>query len=97
MHKKAKEGESVKQDQSGSLYLNMIIGSLGIILIFGGLLKFLEVVENSSGFILVILGLTITVHYIYHLEKKAGISEKMIWIRALFLILILGSVYYFIA
>ncbi|QOY35049.1 hypothetical protein AWH56_020410 [Anaerobacillus isosaccharinicus] len=87
----------MKQDQNGSLYMNMIFGSLGIILIFLGLLKFLEVEANSSGFILVILGLTITVHYIYHLEKKAGISDKIIWIRALFLILILGSVYYFIA
>jgi hypothetical protein len=85
----------MKDDNNVSLYLNMIIGSVGIILIALGMFKFLTIVESSAGYILTLLGLTITVHYIYHLEKKAGISDKLIWIRAILLILILGGIYYF--
>ncbi|MFN7253543.1 MAG: hypothetical protein ACK4M9_22630 [Anaerobacillus sp.] len=31
---------------------------------------------------------------IYYLEKKAGISNKLIWIRAVILIIILVSIYF---
>jgi hypothetical protein len=72
---------------------NMILGSIGIILITLGIFEFLITVKNTTGHILTFLGYVITVHYIYHLEKKAGISEKIIWIRAIILIVIIFSIW----
>ncbi len=72
----------------------MIVGSIGIILIALGIFEFLSIVESTTGYILTILGFMIIVHYIYHLEKKAGISDTIIWIRASILIIILASIYF---
>ncbi|KMJ57250.1 hypothetical protein AB685_17780 [Bacillus sp. LL01] len=81
-------------DNNRSLYLNMILGSIGLLLIGFSIFEYLILVEITTGYILTLLGFIITVHYIYHLEKKAGISNKLIWIRAIILILIMFSIYY---
>lgn len=86
----------MKNDNNRILYINMIFGSIGIILIALGIFEFLTIVESLAGYILTLLGFIIIVHYIYHLEKKAGISNKLIWIRAIILILILVSISYFL-
>jgi hypothetical protein len=83
----------LNKDKNRNLYLNMILGSIGIILITLGIFEFLIIVKSTTGHILTLLGYVITVHYIYHLEKKAGISEKIIWIRAIILIVIIFSIW----
>ncbi|RXJ00231.1 hypothetical protein DS745_11905 [Anaerobacillus alkaliphilus] len=79
-----------------TMYLNMAIGTVGIILVFLGLFEFVNLVEDIKGLILILVGLTIIIHYVYHLEKKAGISNKIIWVRAIILILVIYLVYYFL-
>ncbi|MFS0824674.1 hypothetical protein [Bacillus sp. 1P02SD] len=83
----------MNKNKDRKLYLNMILGSIGIIFITLGIFEFLTIVESTVAYILTILGFVITVHYIYHLEKKAGISDKIIWIRAFILIIIVVSIY----
>lgn len=78
---------------NSSLYLSMVLGSIGIILITFGIMEFF-LIGDASNYVLLLLGFIITIHYIYFLEKKAGISKKLIWIRAIFFILILVAVYY---
>lgn len=71
----------------------MVLGSIGIILIFIGIFEFLKVVEIFKALILIMLGLAILVRYIYHLEEKAGLSKKIITIKAVIIIIIVLSIF----
>ncbi|CAG9620438.1 hypothetical protein [Sutcliffiella rhizosphaerae] len=76
-----------------SLYLNMIIGTIDITLIYFGLIFFIADGQDSYGSTLTILGIILTIQYMYHLEGKAGISKKFIWIRGIiFALILVGSV-----
>jgi len=72
-----------------NLYTNMIIGFTGLILtVVGiGILKFNPKVENPLTLPMIFFGLSLTVHYIYYLERKAGVPNKIIWVRATILII----------
>lgn len=72
-----------------NLYTNMIIGFIGLILtIVGiGILIFNPEVENTFTLVMIFFGLSLTVHYIYYLERKAGVPNKIIWVRAIILII----------
>lgn len=71
-----------------SPYLYMIISSLGMLLLLFGVIEALSRLNriDATTFLLPFFGFMILVHYIYHLEKKAGISNKWIWIRSVVLI-----------
>lgn len=64
--KNEKEGEiDMKIEKNGTLYLNLILGSIGIILIALGIFEFLVIVESTmSAYILTLLGFITIVHYI---------------------------------
>lgn len=73
----------------------MVLGAIGIVLVFIGTYEFLKVVENLKGLFLIMAGMTIIVHYIYQLEGKVGVSTKTIWIKAAILIGIVLGIFYF--
>ena len=84
----------MEDNERGYLYLNMSIGTLGLIIIAFALLKFNEVVPGMES-ALALLGYPFAMIYLHYLEKRAGISTKVIWIRsfiAILLILVLGSI-----
>ena len=74
-----------------SLYFHMIIGSIGLILIVTGLFYHNE---TETG-LLIPLGIIMTVQYIYILETKAGLSNKVIWIQSLSIIGVLSFLLFF--
>ncbi|MGM0896626.1 MAG: hypothetical protein ACQEV0_01930 [Bacillota bacterium] len=85
-----------KEKEVRNPYLYVCIGAIGMLLLTFGIFELLELIsiKTAPAFILIVSGLIILVHYIYHLEKKAGISNKLIWIRAIALIAIFaGAVY----
>ncbi|ANC78549.1 hypothetical protein ABE65_017785 [Fictibacillus phosphorivorans] len=65
------------------IYLNMILGTIGTILISLGLIRYLGTESDIKDYIGAFLGFTLMLGYIDYLEKKAGISRKLTWIRAL--------------
>lgn len=72
----------------------MIFGSIGMILFALGVIRFATLTFDSQGYLLSLLGFSIVINYIYSLEKKAGISNKFIWIRSGALILIVAVISY---
>lgn len=74
----------MEKKQTGSFYIYVIIGSIGILLVAFGLLEYIWVIGNTSnaGFLLTFAGFMVLVHYIYYLEKKAGIRNTVIWIKS---------------
>ncbi|MCT8137853.1 hypothetical protein H1D32_08850 [Anaerobacillus sp. CMMVII] len=85
----------MKESKNGKLYFNMVLGSIGIILVFIGSFEFLKVVENLKVFFLIMIGMIILVQYIYQLEGKAGLSSKTIWIKSGILITCILGFFYF--
>ena len=73
-------------------YFSLSIGALGMLLLTFGIFQLLigNMGANPSDFLLPCAGLIILIHYIYYLEKKAGISDKLIWIRALAIMTVLA-------
>lgn len=65
----------MEENDKGILYFNMSIGTLGLIIIAIGLLKFYEIV-GGTGSSFVLLGFPLTMIYLNYLEGKAGISKK---------------------
>ncbi|RXJ04453.1 hypothetical protein DS745_03455 [Anaerobacillus alkaliphilus] len=85
----------MKEGNNRNLYFNMVLGAIGIILVFIGTFEFLKVVEILKGFFLIMVGMFILIRYIYQLEEKVGISRKTIWIKAVILIGIVFGFFYF--
>lgn len=79
-----------KKKTTGS-YVYIIIGAIGMLLLVFGLLEYISLVGTTStpSFLLTLAGFMILVHYIYYLEKKTGVSNKLIWIKSGFLALTL--------
>lgn len=70
-------------------YIYMIIASIGMALLGFKLLDYLLLAESTitPNFLLIFVSFIILVHYIYHLEQKAGVSKKVIWIKSILLAL----------
>lgn len=80
-------------------YLNMIFGSVGLILIAVGISQLFIFFEGSGStavYALPLIGLILTIQYIYYLEKKAEIKNTVIWVKMLVLILIIVSAFQFV-
>ena len=78
-----------------SLYFHMLLGAIGsvIILLFTTMYMLKE--DNSFGY-LGIFGFLLIITYINYLEKKAGISTKLIWISAIISMILFLSFLYFL-
>lgn len=72
----------------------MIFGSIGMIVLALGVIKFATLTFDVQGYLFSVLGFSIVINYIYSLEKKAGISNKLIWIQSGVLILIVAVISY---
>lgn len=68
-------------------YLNMIVGTAGMILLVLGIFEQIFGQESVMGLPLMFIGFSFMIHYIYALEKESGVSNKLIWTRAIILIL----------
>lgn len=64
----------MEENDRGTLYFNMSIGTLGLLIIVVGLIKYVEAVGGDSSFAL--LGFPLTMIYLNYLEGKAGIGKK---------------------
>lgn len=73
---------------SGS-YVYMAIASIGMLLLAVGMLEYMSLLGNAKmlNFFLAFLGFIILVQYISYLEKKNGVSNKVIWIRSVLLLI----------
>lgn len=73
-------------------YFSLSLGATGMLLLTFGIFQLVigNVGTNPADFFLPCAGLIILIHYIYYLEKKAGISDKLIWIRALVIMVVLA-------
>ncbi|MGG4268291.1 hypothetical protein [Peribacillus simplex] len=55
---------------------------IGIALVGVGALKYQVVMNGLEGYIIAYAGFIFTAGYINYLEKKAGIRNKIIWLKA---------------
>ncbi|KYD05474.1 MULTISPECIES: hypothetical protein [Heyndrickxia] len=78
-----------------ALYFNMILGTIGTILVALTALGYLVKTNDGNGYIIIFLGFIFTISYINFLEKRAGVSKKLTWIRAIVSIVIFASISYF--
>ncbi|KWW22023.1 MULTISPECIES: hypothetical protein [Peribacillus] len=69
-------------------YVNMILGTIGPMLIALAALRYLAK-GDSSGYIIIFFGFILTIGYISYLEKKAGISKKWTAIRVIVTLVVL--------
>lgn len=72
----------------------MVIGSIGMIMIGLGFVSYFTLIYDIQGYFLSVVGYALVNNYIYTLEKKAGISKKLIWIKSILSILTLGIISY---
>ncbi|MEN2466007.1 hypothetical protein [Ornithinibacillus sp. FSL M8-0202] len=75
------------------LYLNMVVGTIGMLLMGIGLLQYISI--NPQGFGLMTIGYALVNSYIFYLEAKAGISNKLIWIQSILGVTVLLVIAYF--
>ncbi|MCM3651615.1 hypothetical protein [Metabacillus litoralis] len=52
------------------MYLNMFFGKIGIVLVGLGALRYMVISNDSKGYIILFLGFSLVVSYIYYLEKS---------------------------
>jgi hypothetical protein len=86
----------VLKEDNIRIYFNMILGTIGTILISLGMISYLAKENDIKAYAVALLGFTLTLSYIDYLEKKAGISRKLTWIRAVISIAIFLVFSYFI-
>ncbi|WP_432360634.1 hypothetical protein [Sporosarcina sp. UB5] len=79
------------ENDKGILLINMIIGTLGLIIIGIGLLKYYESVGGTAFYAL--SGFPLLMIYLHYLEGKARLSNKILWIRFIIVSLVLVIVY----
>ncbi|MEK4245888.1 hypothetical protein MKZ20_11140 [Psychrobacillus sp. FSL K6-2684] len=84
----------MEENDRGTLYFNMSIGTLGLLIIVVGLYKYVETVGGDSSYAL--LGFPLTMIYLNYLEGKAGISKKILWIKSIIAISLLFIIYIFL-
>ncbi|MBD7969257.1 hypothetical protein [Paenibacillus gallinarum] len=77
------------------IYLNVALGTIGIILVGLGAFRYQLLNEDIEGQVISYLGFILTIVYINYLEQKAGISKKVTWIKSIISIIVFViSAYY---
>jgi hypothetical protein len=69
-----------------SLYIELVWGSIGMLIISLVIANALLSSEHSFSVPTLILGFALINGYIFFLEKRAGLSQKVIWTRSLILV-----------
>ena len=90
------EGGMVLKENKQALYFNMILGTIGSILIVLAAMRYMIKENDYIGYINIFLGFLLMISYINYLEKKAGISKKLIWIRVIVSMILFLSFSYFL-
>lgn len=85
----------VLKENKQALYFNMILGTIGNILIALATMRYLVKEYDVIGYAIALFGLVLTTSYISYLEKKAGISKKFTWIRTIIAMLSFSALYFF--
>lgn len=88
-------GMVLKKDKQ-VLYFYMISVTIGTVIIALAIIKYIVRVNEPKGFLILLLGFFLTINYINYLEKKAGISKKIILIRNSVYMVLVGSLTYFL-
>ncbi|MEK4826810.1 hypothetical protein CHH55_04710 [Niallia circulans] len=71
-----------------SLYIELVWGSIGMLIISLVIANALLSSEHSFSVPTLILGFALINGYIFFLEKRAGLSQKVIWTQSLILVCI---------
>ncbi|MCM3742162.1 hypothetical protein M3210_18165 [Oceanobacillus luteolus] len=69
------------KENKQTLYFNMILGTIGSILIALAAVWYSRKVNDPVGNAFILFGFILVMGYISYLENKAGISKKMTWSR----------------
>ncbi len=72
----------------------MVVGTIGMIVVGLGVIRYFTLMYDVQGFVLTLIGFSLVNNYIFILEKKAGINNKIIWIQSVVSILTLGAISY---
>ncbi|WP_066255731.1 hypothetical protein [Neobacillus drentensis] len=85
------------QENKQGLYFNVIVGTIGNILIAIATMKYLVKEYDILGYGIILFGFVLTNIYISDLEKKAGIRRKFTLIRVIsaILSLLISALYFF--
>ncbi|EDL66667.1 hypothetical protein BSG1_04905 [Bacillus sp. SG-1] len=78
------------------MYFHMIMGTVGMVMTGLVLINYFTLVYDAQGYGLGIIGYALTNSYIFYLEKKAGISTKIVWSQSILGVLTLGIAAYFL-
>ncbi|EKN67031.1 hypothetical protein BABA_13392 [Neobacillus bataviensis LMG 21833] len=84
------------KENKQALYFNMILGTIGTILIALSAVRYQTKEYNYIGYVMIFFGFALTISYINYLEKKSGISKKMTWIRFIVSFILFISFSYFL-
>ena len=90
------KGGMVLKENKQALYFNMILGTIGTILIILAAMRYLIKENDYIGYAFILFGFILTIGYINYLEKRAGISKKLTWIRVIVSMILFLSFSYFI-
>ncbi|OCA84049.1 hypothetical protein A8F94_15065 [Bacillus sp. FJAT-27225] len=85
------------ENKSFTLYINVLIGAIGTILIGLAAMSTLSNRDHSV-YLMLFGGFILVITYINYLEKKAGLKNSVIWARSIGSIVIflaLGYIYFF--
>lgn len=83
----------MEREERNSLYVHMSAGTVGLVILALALVKLNEAVPGvESACMMISFPLAMT--YLHYLEKRAGISKKLIWTRSCLAILLMTAVGY---
>ncbi|WP_043931992.1 hypothetical protein [Bacillus sp. EB01] len=80
----------MKENKSIALYINVLLGAIGTILIGLAAMSTLSN-RNHSVYLMLFGGFILVITYINYLEKKAGLENSITWVRSI------GSIVLFLA
>lgn len=86
----------VLKENKQTLYFYMTLGTIGTVLILLAAMKYMIKENDYIGYINIFFGFLLTISYINYLEKRAGISKKLTWIRVIVSMILFLSFSYFL-
>ncbi|WP_391122488.1 hypothetical protein [Psychrobacillus sp. L3] len=86
----------VLKENKQALYFNMILGTIGTILIALAAMRYLVKENDNIGNALILFGFILMNGYINYLEKRVGISKKLTWISSIVCLILFISLSYFL-
>ena len=86
----------ILKENKQALYFNMILGTIGTVLIPLAALRYFAIVDDFTGYTITLFGFLLTMAYIGHLEMRAGISKKLTRCRIIVSMILFFSISYFL-